>query len=86
MNTALREFVSPFKRDENDNGSPEVQVAILSYEIGVLQKHIDQHKQDSDGKRSILKKVARRRKFLKYLKANALERYQLLSKKLGLKV
>lgn len=85
MNQELLAFVAPFKRQENDDGSPEVQVAQLSFEIAELQAHVKIHTKDVDAKRSLLKKVARRRKFLRYLKENALERYNLLVKKLGLK-
>lgn len=86
MNTELQNFVSPFQRHEKDNGSPEVQIAILTFEISKLQSHIDLHNHDIDAKRSLLKKVARRRKYLKYLKDNSLERYNVISKKLKLKV
>lgn len=74
-----------FKRHDKDNGSPEVQIAILTQEIGMLQDHLKQHDKDVDAKRSLLKKVARRRKFMKYLKENELEKYNLVAKKLGLK-
>ncbi len=85
MNAELEKFLAPFKRQENDDGSPEVQVAQLTFEIGELQGHLKAHDKDVDAKRSLLKKVARRRKFLKYLKENALERYNLIVKKLSLK-
>lgn len=85
MNDELKKFIEPFKRAENDNGSPEVQVAQLTFEITELQGHVKTHDKDVDAKRSLLKKVARRRKFLKYLKENELERYTLIVKKLGLK-
>jgi len=75
----------PFKRHDKDNGSPEFQIAILTEEIAMLQGHLKQHDKDVDAKRSLLKKVARRRKFVKYLKDNDLERYNLVAKKLGLK-
>jgi len=75
----------PFKRHDKDNGSPEVQIALLSHEISLLQDHLKLHDKDVDAKRSLLKKVARRRKFVKYLKEHDLERYNLISKKLGLK-
>lgn len=81
----MKDFVAPFKRAENDDGSPEYQVAQLTFEITELQGHVKSHDKDVDAKRSLLKKVARRRKFLKYLKDNALERYNLIVKKLGLK-
>jgi len=51
-----------------------------------LQEHLSNHAKDVDAKRSLLKKVARRRKFLKYLKEKNLERYNVVSKKLKLKV
>jgi small subunit ribosomal protein S15 len=85
MQEELLAFVAPFKRHDNDNGSPEVQIAILTFEVAQLQSHLKNHAKDVDAKRSLLKKVARRRKFLKYLKENALERYTLISKKLKLK-
>lgn len=85
MNEELLAFVEPFKRHEKDNGSPEVQIAILTFEVTILQAHLKDHSKDVDAKRSLLKKVARRRKFLKYLKENTLERYTLISKKLKLK-
>jgi len=86
MNEELLAFVQPFQRHEHDNGSPEVQISILTFEITQLQGHLEAHPKDVDAKRSLLKKVARRRKFLKYLKKNEVERYTLISKKLKLKV
>jgi len=86
MNWDLLNFIKPFQRHEKDNGSPEVQVAILTFEISLLQSHIELHQNDIDPKRSLLKKVARRRKYLKYLKESELERYNIVSKKLKLKV
>lgn len=86
MNEELLVFVKPYQRHENDNGSPEVQIALLTFEITVLQAHLQSHQKDVDAKRSLLKKVARRRKFLKYLKENDLEAYSTVSKKLKLKV
>ena len=85
MNEELLAFIAQFKRHENDNGSPEVQIAILTFEVTELQWHLQTHPKDVDAKRSLLKKVARRRKFLKYLKENALERYTVVAKKLKLK-
>jgi small subunit ribosomal protein S15 len=82
---AVLEFIKPFQRHENDNGSPEVQIALLTFYITNQQEHLKNHPKDVDTKRSLLKKVARRRKFLKYLKENALERYTLVTKKLKLK-
>ncbi len=86
MNEELLAFIQPFMRHDKDNGSPEVQIALLTFEVTLLQGHLESHAKDVDAKRSLLKKVARRRKFLKYLKENSLERYNLISKKLKLKV
>lgn len=77
---------NPFQRHDSDTGSPEVQIRLLSSEINMLQDHLINHPKDFDAKRSLLKKVARRRKFMKYLKATKLENYQTVSKKLGIKV
>lgn len=86
MNEELLAFIQPFMRHEKDNGSPEVQIALLTFEVTQLQEHLSNHAKDVDAKRSLLKKVARRRKFLKYLKEKNLERYNVVSKKLKLKV
>lgn len=86
MKQELLDFVKPFRRHEKDNGSPDVQIAILTFDIGILQKHIKLHNYDVDAKRSLLKKVARRRRYLKYLKEVALNRYSMISKELKLKV
>lgn len=85
MRTELHEFVKPYQRHEKDNWSPEVQIATLTYEVKTLQDHIEIHKDDIDAKRSLLKKVARRRKFLRYLKDTDLDRYTKISTKLKLK-
>ena len=85
MKNDILKAAEPFKRHDKDNGSPEVQIAILTEEIAMLQGHLKQHDKDVDAKRSLLKKVARRRKFVKYLKETDLERYNLIAKKLGLK-
>lgn len=85
MENKIKEYISPFKRHEKDNWSPEVQIAILTSEITSLQEHIKLHIHDIDAKRSLLKKVARRRKFLKYLKNTEIERYTYVSQKLWLK-
>jgi len=75
-----------FQRHDKDTGSPEVQAGLLSAEIEQLQAHLGAHKKDYDAKRSLLKKVTKRRKFLKYLKDKSLDTYSTVSKKLDLKV
>jgi len=75
-----------FKLHEKDTGSVEVQVVLLTTEITELQAHLALHKKDFDAKRSLLKKVAKRRIFLKYLKAKKLSTYNALSKQVSVRV
>jgi len=75
-----------FKRHDTDTGSPEYQVGLLSDQIVLLQEHLVLHSKDFDAKRSLLKKVAKRRTFLKYLKTKDLDAYITVSKKVWLKV
>ncbi len=75
-----------FKLHDNDTGSVEVQIWLLTDEITELQAHLALHKKDFDAKRSLLKKVARRRAFLKYLKSKKLSTYNTISKQVSVKV
>lgn len=86
MITEQAKFIAPFQRDPKDNGSPEVQIALLTFQINQLQAHVTANHKDFDCKRSLLKKVAKRRRMLKYLKVVNIERYNFVSKKLDLKV
>ncbi len=74
-----------FATKENDTGSPEVQVAILSSRIATLTEHFKIHKKDNHGRRGLLKMVALRRKLLDYTKSKDEARYQSLIEKLGLR-
>ena len=74
------------KRHDKDTGSPEAQIENLTAQITLLQEHVAKNKKDFDAKRALLQKVARRRRFLKYLKSTNLESYTEISKKTGLKV
>ena len=80
------ENTNQFQRHGNDTWSPEAQIRVLSDEITMLQWHLKDHSKDFDAKRSLLKKVARRRKFLKQIKKSNLESYTKISKKVGVKV
>jgi small subunit ribosomal protein S15 len=77
---------NPFKRHDQDTWSSETQIRLLSQEIKMLQWHIATHPKDFDSKRSLLKKVARRRKFMKFIKQKDLKSYNAVSKKLSIKV
>lgn len=79
------QIIKDFGRKENDTGSTEVQVALLSANITALQDHFQAHKQDHHSRRGLLKMVNQRKKLLSYLKSNDLGRYQTLIERLGLR-
>lgn len=78
-------IVSDFQRGTADTGSPEVQVALLTYRINDLQSHFSTHKHDHHSRQGLLKMVNQRRKLLDYLKRKDLQRYQDLIARLGLR-
>jgi small subunit ribosomal protein S15 len=73
------------KRSENDTGSPEVQVALLTARIMHLTEHFKTHKQDHHSRRGLLKMVNNRRSLLDYLHRKDAGRYKALIEKLGLR-
>jgi small subunit ribosomal protein S15 len=79
------EIVGTFKRGNEDTGSPEVQIALLSARINELGEHFSAHKRDHSSRRGLLKLVTQRRKLLDYLKDSDLSRYQDVVAKLGLR-
>ena len=79
------EIIKKYKLHEKDTGSAEVQVALLTEEIRGLLLHLKKHQKDIHSKRGLLKMVAKRRKFLGYLKDEDEKRYNSLVKKLDLK-
>ena len=80
-----QEIVEKFRRDENDTGSPEVQVALLSANIDSLTGHMQTHKHNHHSRRGLIKQVSTRRKLLNYLKNKDIKRYRDLIEKLGLR-
>lgn len=78
-------ILAEFGRCENDTGSTEVQVALLTAQINHLQTHFKEHKHDHHSRRGLLRMVNTRRKLLAYLKRTENVRYQELIKKLGLR-
>jgi small subunit ribosomal protein S15 len=74
-----------FRRHDQDSGSPEVQVAILSDRIGYLTEHLKGHRKDHHTRRGLLKLVGRRRRLLGYLRATEYARYTALIERLGLR-
>lgn len=77
--------VSEFKRSENDTGSPEVQVALLTARIQYLTGHFKIHKHDHHSRRGLLRMVNQRRSLLDYLKKKEVQRYRDLIERLGLR-
>lgn len=73
------------KQGDNDTGSPEVQVALLTKQIAELTGHLQTHKKDLHSRRGLIKMVSKRRKLLNYLKEKNEKRYAKLIKELGLK-
>jgi small subunit ribosomal protein S15 len=80
-----REIVRKFGRDENDTGSAEVQVAILTARINQLTEHLREHKHDHHSRRGLLMLVGQRRRLLNYLQRRQLDRYRTLIAELGLR-
>ena len=78
-------IVADYARAENDTGSPEVQVALLSARISELTEHFGEHKKDHHSRQGLLKMVNKRRKLLDYLKDKDQDRYRELIKRLGLR-
>lgn len=79
-------IIKKFRVHENDTGSTQVQIAILTEEIKQLTDHLKQHKQDNSSRRGLLKKVSERRKFLKYLQKESAEQFKELATRLKLKI
>lgn len=80
-----QDTIGKFKLQDNDTGSPEVQIALLTDRIIYLTEHAKKHKKDHHSRRGLLILVGRRRKLLKYLKGKNIQRYRTLIESLGLK-
>jgi len=80
-----KQVAMKYARVNNDTGSPEVQVALLSQRILQLTEHFKTHKKDHSSRRGLLSMVAQRRRLLKYLKASGPERYKTLIASLGIR-
>ncbi len=82
---AKRDIVQRYGRGENDTGSTEVQVALLTARINELTEHLREHKKDHHSRRGLLMLVGKRRRLLKYLQASDIDRYRKLIQDLGLR-
>lgn len=79
------ELIEAFKQHDNDTGSPEVQVALLTERIIYLTSHFKTHKKDHHSRRGLLKLVSQRRRLLDYLRKKDVERYRNLIQALGIR-
>jgi small subunit ribosomal protein S15 len=82
---AKREIIQKHGKSENDTGSPEVQIALLSARISHLTEHLREHKHDHHSRRGLLMLVGQRRRLLNYLQRKDLDRYRALIAELGLR-
>jgi small subunit ribosomal protein S15 len=80
-----RTVIENFRLKENDSGSPEVQVALLSTRIKNLTEHLKAHVKDFHTRRGLLVLVGQRRRLLNYLKGKSVPRYNKIITDLGLR-
>ena len=80
-----KKIIADYGTGENDTGSPEVQVALLTHRISHLTEHLKEHKHDHHSRRGLLLLVGRRRRLLQYLAKKDITRYRQLIEKLGLR-
>ncbi|MEJ2214573.1 MAG: 30S ribosomal protein S15 [Gammaproteobacteria bacterium] len=78
-------IVEQYRRSDNDTGSPEVQVALMTARIVELTEHFKEHKKDHHSRQGLIRLVNSRRKMLDYLKDKDVDRYRDLIQKLGLR-
>ena len=86
LDTAKKsEIIKKFSRGENDTGSPEVQVALITSRIIYLTEHLKTNKKDHSSRLGLLKLVGQRKRLLRYLKSKDFSRYSELIKTLGIR-
>ena len=78
-------IIKEYGLSENDTGSPEVQIAILTSQINSLTEHLQKNKKDHHSRRGLLKMVGKRRGLLNYLIKKDIERYRSIIGRLGLR-
>jgi small subunit ribosomal protein S15 len=82
---AKKRVIQEYRTHDNDTGSPEIQVAVLTERINNLDAHFKAHSKDNHSRRGLLKLVNKRKRLLTYLRDNQIERYRELIKRLGLR-
>jgi small subunit ribosomal protein S15 len=83
--TQKEEIIKEFGRHQNDTGSPEVQIALITTRIADLTGHLQDHTHDESSRRGLLKLVGQRRRLLAYLRREDYQRYIAISDRLGLR-
>ena len=84
-NETKQNLIKQYQVHEGDTGSPEVQIAILTYKINYLTEHLKTHKKDHHSRRGLLMMVGKRRGLLNYLMENDIERYRKIIEALGIR-
>ena len=79
------ELIKTYAQGENDTGSTEVQVALLTERINELTEHLKVHKKDEYSRRGLLNMVGKRKSLLRYLEGRDIEKYRELIAKLGIR-
>jgi len=79
------QIIQESRLHENDTGSPEVQVALLTHRITELTEHFKTHSKDHHSRRGLLKLVGQRRRLLDYMKRQDFERYRTTIERLGIR-
>lgn len=74
-----------FGQSDNDTGSPQIQIACLTYQVNVLTEHLRSNKKDHSSRRGLLRMVSRRRRLLDYLKKTAPDQYLEMLTRLGIR-
>jgi len=83
--TQKETIINDYKLHDNDTGSPEVQIALLSTRINYLTEHFKTHKKDHHSRRGLLKLVSQRRKLLDYMKKSDKARYEKVIERLEIR-
>lgn len=78
-------IIKEYAAHEGDTGSPEVQIALLTYRINNLTEHLKTNKKDHHSRRGLLMMVGQRRNLLSYLQKNDIERYRSIIARLGIR-
>jgi small subunit ribosomal protein S15 len=84
-NEGKEEIIKEFGRHQNDTGSPEVQIALLTTRVLELTEHLKEHTHDESSRHGLLRMVGQRRRLLAYLRREDYQRYVAISDRLGLR-